>query len=324
MKRILSGLLAITTPLLLLIQSFTQQHEPESEVELGKQLFFDPILSRDRTISCASCHKPAFAFADTSILSKGVDGRTGNRNSPTVMNIRQQVSFFWDGRAASMEEQVLQPIENPDEMDLPVDSAVQRLLTDPYYRKLFDKIFHEMPTRQLLASAIAAFERTLETSQSPFDQWKFSEDSTAVSDAARRGFVVFNKKGKCVQCHFGSDFTQNEFRNIGLFNGLELNDSGRTTISGKEEDLGKFKTPTLRNIAVTAPYMHNGMFKTLEEVIEFYDDPVKLVNNNINRDSILLKPLGLTKEEKSDLKAFLLSLTDQQFNNKQSDKQQMK
>lgn len=316
MKKIVYGFSVIIIPLLLFMQSFTQQQEPEDKAALGKQLFFDPILSKDRTISCASCHKPAFAFADTSAVSKGVYGRTGNRNSPTVMNIRQQLLFFWDGRAASMEEQVLQPIENPDEMDLSVDSAVQRLTTDRYYRQLFEKIFHETPTRQHLASAIAAFERTLETSQSAFDHWKFSEDTNAVSNAVKNGFIVFNKKGKCIQCHFGSDFTQNEFRNIGLFNGLDLNDSGRVIISGKKEDIGKFKTPTLRNIAVTAPYMHNGMFTTLEEVIEFYNDPGKVVSNGINRDSILSSPLGLTIEEKHDLKQFLLSLTDQQFINK--------
>ena len=165
----------------------------------------------------------------------------------------------------------------------------------------------------MLADAIAAFELTLETTDSPFDNWKYYDDSTRVSEAVRRGFEVFNGNGKCVKCHFGSDLTQNEFRNIGLFNGRQLNDSGRYAITKNKEDIGKFKTPGLRNIAITAPYMHNGMFKTLKEVIDFYDNPARKVPRAINRDTILAKPLGLTKREKADLESFLLSLTDKQF-----------
>jgi cytochrome c peroxidase len=229
------------------------------------------------------------------------------------MNLALQRSFFWDGRANSLEEQALKPIENPAEMNLPVEEALRRLQSSPAYRDYFQKIFNSEPTRNNLADAIAAFERTLETNESAFDEWKFSENQNAISEEAKRGFMIFNNKGKCIKCHFGADFTTNEFRNIGLFNGKDLNDSGRAVISGNNDELGKFKVPSLRNIAVTSPYMHNGMFKTLREVIEFYNDPDKLVHNSINRDSLLSKPLGLTEQDKSDLESFLFSLTDKRF-----------
>jgi cytochrome c peroxidase len=283
------------------------------KVSLGKRLFSDPILSRDNTVSCASCHQPAYAFSDTSAVSLGVGYTKGVRNTPSVMNISLLKTFFWDGRAQSLEEQALAPIENPAEMDLPVEEAVRRLKNSESYNEQFRQVFGSGPDRTHLAEALAAFERTLETSDSPFDNWKFSGDSSAVSDAVKKGFIVFNEKGKCVRCHFGADFTTNEFRNIGLFNGKTLNDSGRMIVSGKTEDIGKFKTPGLRNLAVTAPYMHNGMFNTLQQVIEFYNDPGKQVPGAINRDSLLAKPMGLTPQEKSDLEAFLMSLTDKTF-----------
>lgn len=288
--------------------------EPANKAALGEMLFSDPILSRDRTISCASCHKPAFAFADTTAVSLGVKNKRGVRNTPTAMNISSQRTFFWDGRAKSLEEQALAPIENPDEMDLSIAEAVQRLNENAAYQQYFRNIFNAPPNSTNLAIAIAAFERTLETSNSPFDNWKFSDDSMAVSDAAKRGFLLFNGKAQCVKCHFGADFTANEFRNIGLFNGKELNDSGRAVISGDKTETGKFKTPGLRNVSITAPYMHNGMFKTLREVIDFYNEPDKFVVKAINRDTILAKPMGLSEEEKNDLLAFLRSLTDKRFN----------
>ncbi|HTL06625.1 MAG TPA: cytochrome c peroxidase [Chitinophagaceae bacterium] len=299
--------------LLVFIQASLTGNAPKDKVALGRHLFFDPILSRDKTISCGSCHQPAYAFADTLAVSRGVKKRKGKRNTPSVMNITGLPYFFWDGRSASLEEQALAPIANPDEMDLPVHLAVQRLNANKNYKAWFRDIFHSEATANNLAQAIAAFERTLETSNSAFDDWKMNNNNNAVSEAAKRGFVLFGKKGKCTQCHFGADFTQHQFKNIGLFNGKDLNDSGRMAISGNAADIGKFKTPGLRNIAVTAPYMHNGMFNTLAEVIEFYNDPEKRIPHSINRDTVLLKPLGLTNDEKKDLEAFLLSLTDQQF-----------
>lgn len=291
----------------------TNSEEPANKAELGKKLFFDPILSGDSSVSCASCHQPAYAFADTSAVSKGVAGRTGNRNTPSAMNLLFQRTFFWDGRATTLEDQALKPIANPVEMNLPIAEAVRRLNNNPAYRSYFRRLFNADPDSTNLAQALAAFERTLETSDSPFDKWKFYDEANAVSDAVKRGFVLFNEKGKCVKCHFGADFTAREFRNIGLFDGKLLNDSGRMLISHKAEDLGKFKTPGLRNIEMTAPYMHDGRFRTLKEVIEFYNETEKIIAHPINKDTILAKPLGLTEKEKADLEAFLISLTDKRF-----------
>jgi cytochrome c peroxidase len=299
--------------MIVVLTSFRKE-EPADAVSLGKLLFSDPILSKDKTVSCASCHKPAFAFADTSAVSTGVNGTKGKRNTQSAMNLRLDTSFFWDGRAKTLEEQALAPIENPDEMNLPVEEAVKRLKRSKKYNTYFKKIFNSEPTATHLAKAIAAFERTLETNDSPFDNWKFYDDSNAVSDAAKRGFKIFNEKGKCVTCHFGADFTTHEFKNIGLFDGKQFNDSGRSVISKAAKDIGKFKTASLRNVTITAPYMHNGIFKTLKEVIDFYNETEKIIPYPINKDSILAKPLGLTKHEKKDLEAFLISLTDKRFN----------
>lgn len=288
---------------------------PDTKEDLGRMLFFDPILSKDSTISCSSCHKPEYAFADFTAVSIGVGGAWGTRNTPSAMNLLLQRHFFWDGRAKSLEEQALGPIENPVEMNLPLEEAVLRLNRSERYRTLFRKLFNSDPTKANLALSLAAFERTLETSDSPFDEWKFTDNPTAVSEAVKRGFSIFNTKGKCVQCHFGADLTANEFRNIGLFDGKQLNDSGRMMITADKGDIGKFKTASLRNVAITAPYMHNGMFRTLREVIEFYNDPAKVVTDAINRDTVLARPLGLTPQEKSDLEAFLRSLTDKRFAN---------
>jgi cytochrome c peroxidase len=285
----------------------------KDEIELGKMLFSDPILSRDMTISCASCHIPGLAFADTAMVSTGVFGRKGKRNSPSAMNVLLRRSLFWDGRANTLEEQALAPIENPEEMDLSIDSAIARLKENAVYNELFRKVYSAPPDKNYLSAAIAAFERTLETSESQFDNWKFSGDSNAVSASVKKGFELFSTKGKCTQCHFGADFTANEFRNIGLFNGIDLNDSGRAMITKLADDIGRFKTPTLRNIALTAPYMHNGMFRTMDEVIDFYNDTKSIVPDGLYTDSILAKPLGLTAEEKKDIKAFLMSLTDKRF-----------
>ena len=296
----------------LLSAAFTTD-EPFTKATLGRQLFFDPILSRNRTISCATCHREEFAFADTSAVSLGVLGRKGKRNTPSAMNVLLQSSFFWDGRAATLEEQALIPIANPDEMDLPIDVAVKRLKGSRAYRTYFAQVFGELPTKTNLAKALAEFQQTLETNESPLDDWRLNDNEAAVSESAKRGFALFNGKANCVQCHFGANFNNSEFRNIGLFDGKTLADSGRAAITKKAADLGKFKIGPLRNIALTAPYMHNGMFRTLAQVIDFYDDPDKVVPNALNRDPLLAKPLGLTAQEKIDLESFLLSLTDKRF-----------
>lgn len=287
-----------------------------SETELGKALFFDTILSRDSSVSCASCHNPAFAFADPAPFSKGVFNQLTGRNTPGVMNLKDRNHYFWDGRAATLADQALGPIESPVEMDLPISLAVKRLRESALYNKSFYAIYGKAPNRELLGRALEAYQNTLETTNSAFDRYMKDNDTLHFSESAKRGLEVFNTKAKCFDCHFGPDFSGNDdFKNIGLYNGTDADwrDVGRFAITGNKKDLGKFKTPGLRNSSVTAPYMHNGKFKTLKEVIEFYNEPDKFVKNAINRDTLLQKPLGLTETEKKDLENFLLSLTDEQF-----------
>ena len=294
-----------------------------SEEQLGEKLFFDPILSRDSSVSCASCHRPEHAFADLTPTSKGVFNRMGGRNTPSCMNMTNRNLFFWDGRAETLEQQALGPIENPVEMDLPITIAVKRLMNNAYYYQSFVNVYGKKPSKELLAQAISNFERTLETSNTPFDRYIQETDTNGLSASAKRGLVIFNDKANCFDCHFGVDFTGNDqFRNIGLYNGKDLNDKGRYDVTQKESDLGKFKVPGLRNIAMTGPYMHNGMHKTLREVIDFYNEPDKFISNSINRDTLMNKPLGLSEEEKKDLENFLLSLTDDRFVKKEVAKEE--
>lgn len=285
-----------------------------TEEQLGEKLFFDPILSRDSSISCASCHKPEFAFADTAALSPGIFKRAGTRNTPSAMNQGDRNFYFWDGRAETLEEQALGPMENHVEMDFPLTLSVRRIQKTKEYVKAFQHVYGQMPSKLLLGQAIAAYERTLETSHTVFDKYISEDDTTLMSASAKRGLAVFNTNGKCFDCHFGADFSGNDrFKNIGLYNGKDLNDEGRYKISGDLKDLGAFKVPGLRNIAHTAPYMHNGKFKTLRQVIDYYDTPDKFVNNSINRDTLLKKPLGLTERDKKDLEEFLRSLSDTRY-----------
>lgn len=302
---------------LVLSQSAFTSGEPKTPAELGRKLFFDPILSKTKSISCASCHKEEFAFADTSAVSLGVLNQKGVRNTPSAMNMKLQASFFWDGRAKTLEQQALMPIENPIEMNLPIKTAVWRLNHDPAYIRAFQQVFHQAPNLRNLAKALAEFERTLETSDSPLDDWLLNDNESAVSESAKRGYALFNgTKAKCVQCHFGADFNNVEFRSIGLYDGRKLADSGRAAITKNAADIGKFKIGALRNVAITAPYMHNGMFKTLREVIDYYNDPDKLVPHAIGRDTLLAKPMNLTEQEKADLENFMVALTDKRFSGK--------
>jgi len=312
MKKLYCLFLLALAVMIMAMGPFTLE-EPNTKEALGKLLFADPILSGNRKISCISCHKAEFAFADTTAVSLGVFKRKGIRNTPSVMNSALQANFFWDGRSATLEDQALAPISNPIEMNLPIALAIKRLNKNTLYRRAFMRVFKEAPNKKNLAQALAAFERTLETSDSPFDDWRINENQKAVSESAKRGFLLFNGKANCIQCHFGPDFNNVEFRNIGLYDGKLLTDSGRAAITKKQEDLGKFKIGPLRNIAVTAPYMHNGMFKTLREVIDYYNDPNKIVPSPIGRDPLLSKPLSLSEQEKQELEDFLISLTDKRF-----------
>ena len=292
---------------------FEKEHaEIKTKAALGKKLFSEKILSKDSSVSCASCHIPKFAFADTVAFSIGIEGKLTNRNTPSVLNMKNRPYYFWDGRAASLEEQALMPIQNPDEMGLPIDEAVKRLNDSREYKLLFQKIFGQKPTAINLAAAFSAFEQTLETVDSKFDDWSNNlKKLTAAEERGRQLFV--GDKAKCFDCHRMEDFTTDEFKNIGLYNGKELNDAGLFNLTNKEADKGKFKTPGLRNIAVTAPYMHNGMFKTLEEVVEYYNNPQKFVPDAINIDDALKTTLNLTEKEKKDLIVFLKILTDKKY-----------
>ena len=294
-----------------LLFSFSRQPVPTVE-KLGERLFFDPLLSLDSTVSCASCHIPQFAFADTARLSRGVGGRLGRRNAPGITNMSARAHFFYDGRALTLEQQVLMPIQDTLEMRATPAMVIERLRRHKEYGAAFEQLLGKQADMELLAIALAAYVRTLETSDTPFDRY-MQDKPNPMGAAAVRGREIFMNKGKCFDCHFSPDFTGDEFRNIGLFNGKDLNDAGRFAISHDSADLGKMKVPGLRNVAVTAPYMHNGMFETLEKVIEYYDNPNAFVHNSIGRDTLLAKPLGLTAQEKSDLKVFLEALTDEQF-----------
>lgn len=281
------------------------------QIELGADLFFDPILSLDSTISCGSCHQPKFAFADSVAFSKGVGDSLGERNTPSVMNMAFRPYFFYDGRAATLEEQAQGPIENPVEMHLDYNLAVRRIIGESRYQKQFKEAYGSAPDSALVLAALATFVRSLESDGSaPQDRWLSGGDIRAINNAQFRGRTVFLDKGKCFDCHLGPDFTNDEFRNVGLYEGNSGDDLGRFKITGDSTDLGKLKVPGLRNVALTAPYMHDGRFKTLEEVIDYYDDPSQFVSNSINRDTSLNKPLRLTAQEKDDLLQFLHSLTD--------------
>lgn len=286
--------------------------EIQTKEELGSSLFFDNILSKDRTINCSSCHRPEFAFADTATFSFGIGGKLTARNSPGLTNLSGRTHFFWDGRAASLEEQALGPITSPDEMGLSIEEAVARLNQDKAYAQAFTRVFKSPATKDNLLKALAAFERTLETNNSAYDRY-INGDDNALSAAAARGRLLFIGKANCNNCHSGEDFTADRFKNIGLYNGKSLKDAGRFTITKDSTAIGEFKIPGLRNVALTAPYMHNGQFKTLKEVVSYYNNPSAVVHDGINRDLSLDKPLNLTDSDINDLVEFLKALTDERF-----------
>ncbi len=289
--------------------SFTTTWKQMDSVKLGEQLFFDPILSSDYSVSCASCHKPEFAFADNIPLSEGVNSRFTSRNTPSVVYAESRVLLFWDGRAESLEHQAFFPITHPNEMNLPEEEAVKRLNESEMYTKAFIQVFKEKPRKLLIAKALADYQRSLKFYNSAYDRFSDGDDE-ALSVSALRGLELFNGKAKCSFCHGGQQQTGDLFFNIGLYNEMEYKDKGRFDITKDSIDMGKFKTPLLRNVELTAPYMHDGSMETLEEVLEYYNTPDDHIKNSIARDTLLREPLGLTKKEIMDLKAFMLALTD--------------
>ncbi len=277
--------------------SYPKDNLPTNEkIALGKQLYFDGRLSSDNKVSCASCHDPAKGFSNGDQFATGVDGKKGGRNSPTVINAALQQFQFWDGRAKSLEEQALGPIQNPIEMNMPLDAVVARLNGIEGYKTQFQKVFGTEVTSAGIGKAIAAYERTILSGDAPYDRFK-AGDQAALSVAAQRGMKLFFGKANCVACHAGPNFTDNGFHNIGL----PGTDEGRAAISKSLGDKGSFKTPTLREIARTAPYMHDGSLKTLEEVIAHY---IKGGTPGPQVDEELF-PLKLSTDEAADLITFL-------------------
>ncbi|MCH8244166.1 MAG: cytochrome-c peroxidase [Planctomycetes bacterium] len=278
------------------------------KVVLGRRLFFDPILSRDRTLSCASCHDPRRAFSDGLAIAIGIAGRQGTRNAPSLINRGYGSVHFWDGRAASIEEQVLQPIENQKELDMTVEEVVARLKREKDYRELFQTALGSAEGRinaDNMAKALASYVRTILSGDAPVDRYMNGERD-ALSKRAREGLRIFRGKGNCTACHLGPNFTDEHFHNTGVaWRDGKLLDSGRFEVTSKQQDRGKFKTPTLREIDRTAPYMHDGSIATIEEVIEYYD---RGGNPNPYLD-VELRVLRLTAEEKEALLQFLRALS---------------
>jgi len=306
-RTFLTGLLPALF-LFIFISSFQRGNDEKSEkISLGRQLFFDPILSSDSSVSCGSCHKPELYFADSVAFSKGVGGGRARRNTPSVLNMASREFMFWDGRAVSLEHQTLFPVQDPDEMNLPVSEAIRRLKASKKYQVLFQKIYGKQADESALREVLAAFESSLETSGSRFDLAMNGKGNLTADE--KEGQKIFVGKGKCFDCHFGQDFTGDEFRNIGLFDGKKWTDAGRFEVTKDSADLGKFKVPGLRNVAKTAPYMHNGALRTLREVIDFYVEPQKFVPGAIATDSLVKGGISLNEKEKQQLEAFMKTLT---------------
>ncbi|MEE9412092.1 MAG: cytochrome c peroxidase [Methylococcales bacterium] len=330
-------------------EAFIPQDNPQSPAKkaLGKRLFFDPRLSADGTISYASCHKPELALTDGLATAIGIYGQVGARNTPTAMNATYYTSFFVDGRADSLETQALGPLTNPIEHGLKdYQSIIKLLQTDVKYVWLFKQAFDIEPnqaTKQHIGKAIASYERTLISADTPFDRFLYGEEEQALSASAQRGLRIFQRKGNCANCHeitlHHALFTDNRFYNLGVgfekirpkfmefiaaykkagagetinpldvYNSQQQSEFGRYAVTKVITDIGRFKTPTLRNIVQTAPYMHDGSQKTLEEVVEYYD---KGGEKNPFLDPAIF-PLELTDQEKKDLVEFLKALTSPRF-----------
>jgi cytochrome c peroxidase len=275
------------------------------KAELGWLLYFDKRLSADQSLSCASCHDPKHAFTDGKPFSSGIRGQLGGRSAPTVINRAYSLDQFWDGRAKSVEEQAKGPIANPIEMGHPHDACEKCVGEIAGYRQRFKAAFGtDKVTINNIARAIATFERTVLSGNSPYDRYQ-AGDEKALTPAQVRGMDVFFKKAACDSCHLGFNFTDGSYENIGVGMDKPKPDLGRYEVTRKEEDRGAFKTPTLREIEHTAPYMHDGSLKTLEDVVEHYDKGG--IKNPYLDERI--KPLNLTDQEKEDLIAFLKSLS---------------
>lgn len=277
-----------------------------AKVELGKALFFDPRLSGNGTVSCATCHNPALGWSDGLKTGVGINGTVLGRATPTIVNVAYNTQFMWDGLKKSLEDQALGPMKTPEEMKTDFNAVVRLLGSVDGYVAMFNKAFPSEPIgEETIAKAIAAFERTVVSKDSRFDRW-LSGDRKAITAQEYRGYQVFNdpERGNCAKCHGGPNFTDNGYHNIGLKQADGKADEGRFKIKAVASMKGAFKTPTLRDIALTAPYFHDGSATTLMEVVEHYnrggDD-----KSNLSKD---VRPLNLSNAEKDDLVAFLQAL----------------
>jgi cytochrome c peroxidase len=273
-------------------------------VELGRILFFDGRLSANGVVSCAFCHEPSHAFSGGTALSRGVDGKPGARHAPTLINRAWGKSQFWDGRAPTLESQVLVPLTNPDEMGMTVDQVIEKLQRIKGYTPLFAAAFGDSTINfERVAKALASFERTIVSGNSPYDRYILG-DKSALTKQQKAGLNFFNGKGECAECHSGPNFTTEKFANLGIGMDQVNPDPGRETVTKKRGDFGKFKVPTLRDLAQRGPYMHDGRFKTLGEVLEFYSRG-GLANPHLDTR---LTPFYMDEQTKQDLLAFPAAL----------------
>jgi cytochrome c peroxidase len=273
-------------------------------VKLGRTLFFDPILSADNTVACASCHQPEHGFSGGEAKPRGIKGQQTTRKAPTLLNRAYGTAFFWDGRETTLEVQALRPIEHPAELGSKVADVLKRLQEHKEYKARFEEAYEGGVTAGNLGKALASFERVLLRGDSPIDRFRRKGDVAALTTEVRHGFWLYESKARCWRCHNGPNFSDEQFHNTGVSWAKEPLDLGRYEITKNESDRGKFKTPTLRGLTLTAPYMHDGSLKKLEDVVDFYNNGG---GANPHRDPIL-HPLELSKEERSDLVAFLKSL----------------
>lgn len=291
-----------------------------ARVALGRHLFFDKRLSVDGTVSCATCHRPENAFSEPTAVSRGIKGQKGNRKAPPILNLAWTLypNFFWDGRAASLEDQAKGPIENPIEMGNTHANVVKTVSGIPGYAPLFQAAFGSPEVNiDKISHAIADYERTRLSGNSAFDRWQ-GGDQNAMPSNARLGQELFFGKGRCNQCHLGENFTDSLFHNLGVGwtkRKKNFKDEGRFKISKKPEDTGAFKTPGLRDVAKHAPYMHDGSLKTLREVVVYYNKG----GEKNPRLSPKIEPLKLTPKEVDAIVAFMEALNGEGYMDKAPD-----
>lgn len=276
--------------------------------ELGKKLFYDNVLSIDQSINCGSCHKASIAFSDDLALSDGVKSRPGIRNAPTLVNVAYHPYYTREGGVPTLEMQVLVPIQEHNEFAFNIVKAGERLAKDSQYIAMSKEAYNRAPDYYVITRAIANFERTLISGNSPFDKYTYQNQSGALNVTEKAGMELFySEKTNCSNCHSGFNFSNYAFENNGLYE--SYNDEGRMRLTNNSEDEALFKVPTLRNVTLTGPYMHDGSMRSLQEVVNHYNNGGK---NHPNKSN-LVQPLNLTNREKDQLIAFLQSLTDQQF-----------